>query len=126
MANHVFNIEIAAKYGIEEAIVIEQLYWWIHKNACEEDETMTKEGYVWCRSSAKGFHRYIPYMSPHKIRRVLCNLQKLNIIEVGNFNKVATNQTLWYTFTDEFGVELKDLNYDFAKMKNGICKKFIN
>lgn len=120
--NHSFNTAIAAKYGIDEAIIIEQLYWWIHKNECEEDETMTNEGRVWCRSSAKGFNKYITYMSAQKIRRVLRTLEEIDIVKVGNFNKVATNQTLWYTFSDEFKEELKGLGYDFSKMKNGMFK----
>lgn len=120
--NHSFNVDLAKGIGIEEAIIIEQLYWWIHKNECEEDETMTKEGRVWCRSSAKGFSKYIPYMSAQKIRRVLRTLEVLDVIKVGNFNKVATNQTLWYTFTDEFKKVLEGLGYDFSKMKNGMFK----
>lgn len=120
--NHSFNVDLAKGIGIEEAIIIEQLYWWIHKNKCEEDETMTKEGRVWCRSSAKGFSKYIPYMSAQKIRRVLRTLEVLDVIKVGNFNKVATNQTLWYTFTDEFKKVLEGLGYDFSKMKNGMFK----
>lgn len=120
--NHSFNVDLAKGMGIEEAIIIEQLYWWIHKNECEEDETMTKEGRVWCRSSAKGFSKYIPYMSAQKIRRVLRTLEVLDVIKVGNFNKVATNQTLWYTFTDEFKKVLEGLGYDFSKMKNGMFK----
>lgn len=61
-------------------------------------------------------------MTPKKIWSVLRKLEEKDIIRVGNFNKVATNQTLWYTFTDEFMEMLIDMGYDFPKMENGISK----
>ena len=119
---HQFNTTLARVLGIDEAIIIEQLYWWIHKNECEEDETMIKDGRVWCRSSAKGFNKYIDYMSAQKIRRVLRTLEELEVIKVGNFNKVPTNQTLWYTFSDKFKNVLEEVGYQSSKMKNGMFK----
>ena len=113
--NHSFNTTLAERYGIEEAILIEHLYWWIHKNDCDEVEEMIKNERVWCRTTAKGIAKYIPYMSPQKIRRVLLGLE--GKIVIGNFNKQATNHTLWYAFSNEFIEELEQLGYDFSKMK---------
>lgn len=121
MANHNFNITLAKRYGIEEAILIEHIYWWIHKNECEEVEDMVHEGAVWCRSTARGFAKYIPYMKPDKIWRILKKLEG-RVLRVGNFNRQALNQTLWYTFTDDFVKELKELDYDFENIKNAILK----
>jgi hypothetical protein len=112
---HSFNTTLAERYGIEEAILIEHLYWWIHKNDCEDVEEMIKNNRVWCRTTAKGIAKYIPYMSPQKIRRVILGLE--GKIVIGNFNKQATNHTLWYAFSNEFIEELEQLGYDFSKMK---------
>ena len=122
MANHSFNITLADRYGIEGSILIEHLYWWIHKNECEEEETMTKNGRVWCYSSAKGFNRYIPYMTPKKIWRELKQLEERGVLITGNFNTKPTNQTLWYSFSNEFQEEMISLGYDFPKMENAISK----
>lgn len=121
MANHSFNITLAEKYGVEQAILIEHIYWWVHKNECDGIEDMAKDGKVWCRSTAKGFAKYIPYLKPDKIWRILRKMEG-HILLVGNFNKQALNQTLWYTFTDEFKKELEDLNYDFENFKNANLK----
>lgn len=123
MANHSFNTTLAKRYSIEEAILIEHLYWWIHKNECNED--MQKDGRTWCYSSAKGFERYLEYMNGQKVRRILLKLQEKGKIMIGNYNKSAINQTLWYAFTDEMIEELASLNYnfsDFSKVKNGFFK----
>ena len=121
MANHNFNITLAKKYGIEAAILIEHIYWWVHKNECEEVEGMEHDGRWWCRSTAKGFAKYIPYMKPDKIWRTLRKLEG-SVLMVGNFNRQALNQTLWYTFTDKFIKELTSLDYDFENFKNANLK----
>lgn len=117
---HSFNTKLAEKYGIEGAILIEHLYWWIHKNECNEE--MFKEGRVWCYSTAKGFAKYIPYMNPQKIRRELLRLEELGVILINNFNDSPINKTLWYAFSDAGMKELVALDYDFLKMKNGVFK----
>jgi NACalpha-BTF3-like transcription factor len=119
---HGFNTEIAERYGIEEAILIEILYAWIHKNKCDDVEEMTHEGRVWCRSSAKGIAKYVPYMKSDKIWRTLKKLVEKDVIDEGNFNKIATNQTLWYSFTDKLKDYLVSINYDLEKIKNKILK----
>lgn len=117
---HQFNTKIAEKYGIEEAILIEHLYFWIHKNECEKE--MLKDGRTWCYSSAKAFNKYISYMNPQKIRRTLQKLETIGFIKIGNYNKSGLNQTLWYSFTDKAIEELIDNKYDFSKVKNGNFK----
>lgn len=112
---HQFNTKIAEKYGIEEAILIEHLYFWIHKNRCLDE--MEHHDRTWCYSSAKGFNKYVTYMSTQKIRRVLVGLEKRGFIYIDNFNKTAFNQTLWYAFTDSAIEELEKLGYDILKSK---------
>lgn len=120
MSNHSFNVQMADRHGVDEAIMIEQLYWWIHHNECEEE--MVIDGRIWCRCSAKGFRRWLSYMSEQKIARILRQMEEKKMILVGNFNKKATNQTKWYTFTDAFKKKMEEVGYDFSKMKTGIFK----
>lgn len=117
---HNFNIKLAERYGIEGALLLDCIYWWIHKNECNEE--MIKEGRVWCYMSAKGFNKYFPYMSSQKIRRELLKLEEKGVIVIGNFNESAINQTLWYAFSDNGMKELDALGFDFSKMKNGVFK----
>lgn len=115
-----FDIKLATHYSIEEAVIIDVLFWWILKNACNDD--MIKDGKVWCYCSSKGLERYIPYMGWQKIRRILKKVEEDEILVTGNYNKRPTDQTLWYAFSDK-GIEiLEGYGYDFSKMKNGIFK----
>jgi hypothetical protein len=120
MASHCFNTELAKRYSIEEAILVEHLYWWIRRNECNSE--MEKEGRVWCYMTANGMSEYFSYMNSQKVRRISIKLNERGKVLIGNFNKVATNQTLWYAFSDDFIQELSKLGYDFSKMKNGNFK----
>lgn len=115
-----FNIKLATDYSIEEAVIIDVLFWWILKNACNDD--MIKDGNVWCYCSTKGFERYIPYMGWQKIRRILKKVEEDEILVTGNYNKRPTDQTLWYAFSEKGMEVLEGYGYDFSKMKNGIFK----
>lgn len=117
---HYFNTKLAERYGIEEAIIINHLYFWIHTN--EANNEMEKNGRTWCYMSAKGMEKYLPYMNSQKIRRILVKLEELGKIHINKFNISAMNQTLWYAFTDEFIKELIDLDYEFLKIKSGDFK----
>ena len=82
--NHYFNVEIAKRYGIEEAIIIENLYFWIKKNVA--NEVNKNDGRYWTYNSAKAFSEIFPYMSARKISRVLASLYEKDAILKGNYN----------------------------------------
>lgn len=96
---HQFNVELAKKYGIEEAILIHNLYFWINKNAANGRHFY--DGRVWTYNSTKSFAELFPYMTPSKIARVLRSLEEHGIIVRGNYNKSKLDRTCWYAFSDE-------------------------
>ena len=44
-----FNGDIAAKYGVDEAVFIHNLYWWIRKN--QANGRHYKDGKTWTYNS---------------------------------------------------------------------------
>ena len=131
---HKFNIQFAKDYGIEEAIILDNIYFWIAQNVANEKHK--HDGRYWTYNSAKAFSELFPYMNGTKIYRVLTNLENLGLIIKGNFNKEKYDRTNWFSFTDAGLCKLTSENYDvtdfsdtfqndemeFAKMQNGICK----
>lgn len=97
--NHSFNIEIASKYGINEAIFLENFYFWIKKN--EANEKHFHDDHHWTYNSVKAFANLFPYLSEKQIRRTLESLQEQGLLIKGNFNKVAYDRTLWYALTSK-------------------------
>ena len=134
---HSFNIEIATKYGIEQAIFIHNLYFWIKKNVA--NKTNFYDGRYWTYNSAKAYAELFPYMNESKIYRVIKNLIENGFILKGNYNENKYIQTAWYAFTDNAISILQNCGYDitnminsslqnkekhFAKMENGNCNSW--
>lgn len=130
---HQFCIEIASVYGIEEAIIIHNLYFWIKKNVANGNNF--HDGRYWTYNSSKAFSILFPYMTESKIYRVLKSLEEKGLIVKGNYNDTKYDRTTWYSLSDKALEELNVLKYDtngfsesilrkeekdFAKMQNGI------
>ena len=109
--NHSFNTDYAELYGIEEAIILENIAFWIKKN--ESNGTNFYDDYTWTYNSAESFNKLFPYITPSKIRRCLLKLEELNVLKSGNYNKAGYDKTKWYTICN---VEVST----FYKLKNGL------
>lgn len=96
--NHSFNVELAMKYGIEEAILIENFAFWIKKNAANGVNYVNGE--FWTYNTAKALEELFPYMNLKKIQRILVKLEELKILKSDNFNKKAYDRTKWYCIVD--------------------------
>lgn len=97
--NHSFSIEIAQEYGVYEAIVLENMYFWIAKNKANDKHF--HDGKYWTYNSTKAFTELFPYFSDKQIRTILQKLEKHELIETGNYNKSAYDRTKWYALTDK-------------------------
>ena len=117
--NHSFNIELAQKYGIEEAIIIEHFAFWIKKNVANKNNYF--EGEYWTYNSAKALEELFPYMNLKKIQRVLTSLEKMKIFKSGNFNESKYDRTKWYCIVDPEIKAMYNINYSpspLDKMSN--------
>lgn len=96
---HFFDVEVALEYGLNEAIILNNLRYWIEHNAANEKNFY--EGRYWTYNSNSAFCVLFPYLSERKIRNALKHLQEEGIIMTGNYNKSLYDRTLWYAFTDK-------------------------
>ena len=96
--NHSFNIKLAITYGIEEAIILENLIFWIKKNKANNKHFF--DGKYWTYNSCEAFCRLFPYLTKDKIYRVLRKLKKGGAIETGNYNLTSYDRTKWYTIAN--------------------------
>jgi DNA-binding PadR family transcriptional regulator len=96
---HSFDIDIATEYGVNEAILLNYLYFWISKNKANEDNCY--DGKYWTYNSITALCELFPYMSRKKIRGALDRLEEKGIIEKGNYNKVTYDRTIWYALTEK-------------------------
>lgn len=124
---HFFSTKLAKRFGIEAAIMIENLFYWIDKNAA--NNVHYYDGSYWTYNSVQAFSKLFDYMNITKINRVLDFLEGkekepkdgksdkklIKIIKSGNYNKSKMDRTKWYAFTEE-GLEiLKECGYELSK-----------
>ena len=114
---HHFNVELAKEYGILEAVLLNNLQFWIEKNRA--NGTNFHDGHYWTYNSAKAFSELFPYASQKQIRKALQNLIGEGIIQTGNYNKNPYDRTLWYSFTEKGNRIFQNVNIDLSKRENG-------
>lgn len=113
---HSFNIEIAKKYGIKEAIILNNLYFWIEKNRANNKHFY--DGYIWTYNSKKSFAELFPYLTERQIKYSLEKLIDEGLVIKGNYNKLAYDRTLWYAITEKGYSILQNCPMEQTKLSN--------
>lgn len=116
---HSFNTDIAKEYGIEEAIILHNLFFWINKNTANDKNF--KDGSYWTYNSITGYAKLFPYIHEKKIKRVINLLVDEGLVKKGNFNENRMVHTNWYAFTEK-GIEyLEKHGYKMSQTIGTIC-----
>jgi len=90
-------VEVATKYGMLEAVLLENINFWVAKNKANEKNFY--DGFYWTYNSITALSKLFPYASMATIFRALHNLEDAGLILAGNYNKDASDKTKWYTLT---------------------------
>lgn len=117
---HSFDIDIASKYGVNAAVLLNNLYFWTEKNRA--NETSFFDGHYWTYSSKKAFAELFPYMNIRQIDYALKKLIDDGIVITGNYNKSSYDRTLWYAITKKGYCILQNCKMEMTKSKNGSNK----
>lgn len=111
---HQFNVELATKLGVEKAVIIHNMYFWINHNA--KNNKNVYDSSVWTYNSASAFGKLFPYIKDRTISRYLLELERDGYIKTGNYSDNIFDKTKWYSFTDNFLEELKNLGFDIENI----------
>ncbi len=99
MALHMFEPQIAKEYGVNAAIIFQNLAYWIEHNRA--NETNFHDGRYWTYNSVRAFAELFPYLTDKQIRGALKKLEEGGMILVGNYNKSAYDRTRWYALAEK-------------------------
>lgn len=118
-----FDADVAEEVGIEAAIILWNIGYWIEHNAANGQNE--HDGRFWTYNSQKAFQELFPFMSAGKVRGALKRLEDGGYILTGNYNRVAYDRTLWYALTEKGETLCKKENLHLQKSQNGsseICE----
>lgn len=107
----VISPELAAKIGLNEAIVLQQLKYWIN----ETDSGVDHDGKRWVYNTHEQWAKQFPFWSVDTVKRTLASLQKQGLVLVEKLAKSKHDQTNYYTIN-----YLSDALFDQGNMPSSI------
>lgn len=118
--NHSFDVGIAIKFGMEAAVIYNQiLYWLIHNRI---HGTNFHKGRTWTYNTPEAMQEFIPYLTHRQIRNGLDKLVAGKVLLKDNFHKNKLNRTSWYALADEKPIQHSKRVYDLPNSVNAIPK----
>lgn len=114
---HIFDVEIAQRYGVNAAVLLENIGYWIRRN--EANGTNFHDGTFWTFNSRRAYKVLFPYMSERQIETAFKKLIDDGILITGNYNAIAYDRTLWYALTQKGKSILHFDGMDSDVMSNG-------
>lgn len=95
--NFHFDSNVAEAVGVEAAVMLANLHFWIVKN--EANKKHFHDGDYWTYNSQEAFTKIFPFWSRRQIQRILTNLKDDEYIKIGNYNEKGYDKTGWYALT---------------------------
>jgi len=96
----VVSCELAKLIGLNEAIVLQQIHYWIEIN--RQANKNFRDGRYWTFNSIKKWHEDNFYFwSFDTVKRTFSSLEKKGFLVSGNYNRQNFDQTKWYSIEYE-------------------------
>ena len=87
----VIDRELAAVIGLNEAIILQQMQYWIKKSEHRFDDK------IWIYNSVSQWQTQFPFWSESTINRTIRNLEEKGLLFTGNYNRDRRDRTKWYS-----------------------------
>lgn len=92
----VVNPDLAVGIGLNEAIVVQQLNYWLNSKSAK-----TIDGKKWIYNTYENWQKdNFPFWSIPTIKRTMSSLEKSGIVLASNFNKAGFDKTKWYSIDE--------------------------
>lgn len=94
-----FDTEVAGKIGLNAAVLLSNLSYWVKRNAA--NEVNFRDGHYWTFNSVRAFCELFPFWTRNVIYKTLKALEDDGYILSACYNKEGTDRTKWYTVTQK-------------------------
>ena len=111
--------ELAKEIGFNESIVLLQIEYLIGVSTTKE-----QDGDLWTYQSLENLRDdYFPWWSTATISRAIKKLEELNLIKIGNYNKLSFDRTQWFAINIDGCKNLKSIVLNDSIFQNEKCKR---
>lgn len=118
---HIFDVDVATQYGVNAAILFENIGFWVHYNRTNQNNY--HDGTYWTFNSRKALRELFPYMGDKQLRNATQTLVDAELLITGNYNENFYDRTLWYALTEKGYSIWRNANSTFAQKTNESCRK---
>lgn len=99
-SNLVINSELAVRIGLNEAVVLRQIYYWLEIN--EKLKRNYHDGKYWSYNTMENWRKEnFPWWSTKTVERAFKNLVNSGLVITGNYNKDSRDRTKWYSIDED-------------------------
>lgn len=100
-----FNVSHAVAYGVDEAIFLQNLIFWLRQNLANKKHFHDEN--VWTYNTLDAYTELFPFWTKKQIRRIIKSLIDQNVIIKAEHNQVQYDHTSWYAIHPEAAFLLK-------------------
>jgi len=93
-----FNGELARRYGVDEAVFLHSLVFWVEKNRANGRNF--HDGRYWTYNSKKALARLFPFWTERQLDRIIASCKEQGAVLTGNYNQDGRDRTIWYAVSD--------------------------
>jgi len=93
----VINPELATRIGLNEAIVLQQVNYWIN----DKEQGVIHAGRRWVFNSYESWVKQFPFWSADTVKRAFTSLVKQGCLDVEQLNKSQHDRTNYYTINHD-------------------------
>lgn len=96
--NFQFDSEVAKLYGVNEAIFINNIYFWINHNIANNKHF--HDGRFWTYNTKSAFAELFPFWSYSQIKTIIKKLVEKDVLLTANYNENSWDKTAWYSLSE--------------------------
>ena len=106
MASFQFDSCVAKMYGVNEAVFLQNIYFWISHNSANNKHF--HDGRFWTYNTKLAFEKLFPFWTYDQIKTIIRKLIDKKVLISGKFNENSWDQTAWYSLDENFIETLKN------------------
>lgn len=99
MREYLFNVEAARRYGVDAAIFLHSLAFWVEKNRANSRHFHA--GRYWSYNTQKALAELFPFWTRRQIERIITHCKDEGALLTGRWSEDQTDRTTWYALSDE-------------------------
>lgn len=116
-----FRANVAKLTNVDSAVFIHNIMFWIKKN--KSNDKHKYDDRYWTYNTIRAFKEIFEFWTEQSIRTIIKNLEKKNILIIGNYNKLGFDRTKWYSIDNDFIEKFyPDYNINIEKSKLELLK----